>query len=390
MRRDRQTDEKRKESVEMQYRYLGGTGLKVSTIGFGSIKLPDVSEEQAYETLNYALDHGINFIDTARAYSDSEHKVGLVLKERRDDCYVATKTGTRDADGAMRDLETSLRELQTDRLDIWQLHNVMNWDLWQQVIQPDGALAAAKRARKEGMVDHLGISIHRSLRVMREAICSGEFETIMLLYNPLDEEGVKSNGILDLAEEHGVGVIIMKSLSGGALTLHLNDEQREKKHRASDGEWFDPVARGSIRHVLSQPQVDVVIPGMRCVREVRENLPIGDMPLMTDEEEQQLVRDIADLQSTFKYEQDCLRCGYCLSVCPQNIPIPETFRAEYVYRQYSEDTRDMGLEIYESLEVSPKDCIACESCMEECPAGIAIPERLKEVVALFEGVKQEA
>ncbi|MEA3408078.1 MAG: aldo/keto reductase [Chloroflexota bacterium] len=371
----------------MQYRYLGETGLKVSNVGFGAIKLPEVSEEQAYETLNYALDQGINFIDTARNYSDSEHKIGLVLKERRDDCYVATKTHSRDADGAMRDLETSLRELQTDRLDIWQLHNVMNWDLWQQVTRPDGALVAAKRAREEGMVDHLGISIHRSLRVMREAIRSGEFETILLLYNPLDEEGVKSNGILDLAEEHGMGVIIMKALSGGALTLHLNDEERDEKHRASNGEWFDPVVRGSIRHVLSQPQVDVVIPGMRCVREVRENLPVSDMPPMTDEEEQELVRDIADLQKTYKYEQDCLRCGYCTLVCPQNILIPEAFRAEYVYRQYPEDTRDMGLEIYESLEVSPSECIGCEDCMEECPAGIPIPERLEQVVALFEGIK---
>ncbi len=367
----------------MQYRPLGQTGLNVSVIGFGAIKLPQVTEEQACAALNRALDLGINFIDTARNYRDSEHKIGLVLKERRDECYIATKTASRDADGAMRDLEASLRELQTDRLDLWQLHNVMDRGRWEQVTRPDGALAAAKRARAEGMVDHIGISIHRSLYVMREAIQSGEFETILLLYNPLDEEGVAANGILDLAHERGLGVIIMKALSGGALALPLNDEERDEKHRSSDGQWFDPIVRGSLRYVLSHPAVDVVIPGMRFVREVEEDAPVGDMPPLTDAERDELIQAIARLKGTYKYQQDCLRCGYCLSVCPQGIQIPQVFHAVYAYRHYMEETRHVGLEIYRSLEVSPEECTECEACVEECPAGIPIPQRLKEAVELF-------
>jgi predicted aldo/keto reductase-like oxidoreductase len=369
----------------MRYRALGETGLRASVVGFGAIKLPDVTEEQACAALNRALDLGVNFIDTARNYGDSEHKIGLVLSERRDECYIATKTAARDADGAMRDLETSLRELQTDRLDLWQLHNVMDRGLWERVTRPDGALAAAKRARAEGLVDHIGITIHRSLVVMRESVHSGEFETILLLYNPLDEEGVAANGILDLAHEHRMGVIIMKALSGGALALPVEDEERDEKYRASRGQWFDPVVRGSLRYVLSHPAVDVVIPGMRFAREVEEDVPVGDMPPLTDDERDGLIQAIGRLRRTYKYQQECLRCGYCLSVCPQDILIPQVFHATYAYRQYQEQTRHIGLEIYRSLEVSPEECIECEACVEVCPAGIPIPERLKEAVALFAG-----
>jgi len=367
----------------MRHRVLGRTGLNVSVVGFGAIKLPDVSEEQAVAALQRALDAGINLIDTARNYGDSERKVGLALKERRDACFVATKTAARDADGALRDLETSLHELQTDRLDLWQLHNVMDRGLWERVTRPGGALEAAKRARAEGLVDHVGISIHRSYYVMREAIQSGEFETILLLYNPLDEEGVAANGMLDLAHQRGLGVIIMKALGGGALVLPQADAEREEQTRTSGGRWFDPIVRGSLRYVLSHPAVDVVIPGMRSVREVEENVPVGNMPALTEAERDELIQAIGRLRATYKYQQDCLRCGYCVSACPHDIQIPQVFHAAYAYRHYPEETRQIGLDIYRALEVSPEECLECESCVEKCPAGIPIPERLKEAVALF-------
>jgi predicted aldo/keto reductase-like oxidoreductase len=221
---------------------------------------------------------------------------------------------------------------------------------------------------------------------MRESVLSREFETILLLYNPLDEEGVGANGIFELAHQHGLGTIVMKALSGGALALPLKDEEREEKRRASGGQWFDPIARGSLRYVLSRPAVDSVIPGMRSVREVEENAPVGEMPSLTEAERDDLIQAIARLRGTFKYKQDCLRCGYCLSACPQEIQIPQVFHAMYAYRQYQKATRYIGLDIYRSLEVSPEECTECEACVEECPAGIPIPQRLKEAVELFEGI----
>ena len=283
----------------MHYRTLGKTGLKVSVIGFGTIKFPQISEKQASETLNCALDLGINFIDTARNYGDSEHKIGIVLKERREECYIATKTSSRSYEGAMKDLETSLRELQTDHIDLWQLHNVCDMKKWREVTAPGGALEAARRAKEEGIVDHIGISFHRALDVMREAIRCGEFEAIMVLYNPLDEENT-GREIIPLAHEHNVGVIAMKPLSGGTLTLSISDEEREKRHHSSNGEWFDPIVRGCLRYIISNPAVSTVIPGMRFTWEVEENVKAADMPPMTDEEKDALIREIGKLRKTYK------------------------------------------------------------------------------------------
>jgi hypothetical protein len=125
---------------------------------------------------------------------------------------------------------------------------------------------------------------------------------------------------------------------------------------------------------------------MRFVREVEENVPVGDMPPLTDAERDELVRAIGRLRGAYKYEQDCLSCGYCLSVCPQEIHIPQVFHAAYAYRQYPQETRHVGLELYRSLEVSPEECIECQDCVAECPAGIPIPQRLGEVVELFAGI----
>ena len=366
----------------MQYRTLGKTGLKVSVVGFGAIKLPQISEKQASETINRALDLGINFIDTARNYGDSEHKIGLAIEGRRDECYIATKTASRTYEGAMRDLEKSLKELQTDHIDLWQLHNVCDWKRWKEVTAPGGALEAAKKAKEEGKIDHIGISFHRALDVMREAIKCGEFETIMILYNPLDEENT-GREIIPLAHKHNIGIIAMKPLSGGTLTLPFSDEERERKHRSHGSEWFDPIVRGCLRYIISNQAISTVIPGMRFTWEVEENVKSADMPLMSSEERDSLIREIGRLKKTYKYGQECLRCGYCLKVCPQNIQIPEVFRAVYVYQGYPEETRHLGIEIYQSLETSPEECVECRSCVEECPAGIDIPQRLKEAVEFF-------
>jgi len=129
----------------------------------------------------------------------------------------------------MRDLETSLRELRTDYIDLWQLHNVCDMKKWREVTAPEGALEAAKQAKEEGKVRRIGITFHRDLDVMKEAIRSGDFETIMVLYNPLDEENT-GREIIPLAQRYNIGVIAMKPLSGGTLTLPLSDEERTQVH----------------------------------------------------------------------------------------------------------------------------------------------------------------
>lgn len=359
----------------MQKRRLGRTGLDVSIIGFGGMKLPNVSRDDAVRTVNRALDLGTNYIDTARSYDDSEEKIGLVLKERRSECFIATKSDARDANGLMKELETSLKNLQTDKIDVFQLHGVGDSDTFKQVMGPGGALDGAKKAKAQGKIDHIGISHHRDLETMKAAIKSDEFETILLAYSPLDQENVGIE-VLPMAKEHGMGVIIMKPLSGGLLCLP--EHEREKLGR-------DPVVSGSLKYVVSNENVTLAIPGMSNMREVEENLSVGSMPKISEDEVEELLKAIGMLRKEYRYGQVCLRCGYC-QPCPEGIVIPTAFRALDMYRNYQENLKYLGLELYERLEVRADACVECEQCMEKCPAALEIPARLKEVVEVFASV----
>lgn len=360
----------------MQYRRLGRTGLKVSAVGFGTIKLPQVDEKTAVETVRRALDLGVNFIDTARNYKDSERKIGLALRGfPREKVVVATKTVARTAKEAQVDLETSLHELQTDYVDLYQLHSVSDKNAYERVLAPGGAYEALLKAKEEGKIRHIGITMHRAIPTMRKAIESGLFETIMVAYSPLDQEGVERERILNLAREHDMGVIVMKPLSGG----HLCTRERGP----DEPPWRDPVVYGTLRFILSHPAVSSVIPGMKWPREVEENVPAADEPPMTEEERDALIREIGRLGKSYRYGQVCLRCEYC-QPCPAGIRIPDFFRAFDMWREYPQEVRHLGLELYRALDPKPSACLDCGECEEKCPAGLPIRERLGEIMLTFE------
>lgn len=357
----------------IQPRPLGRTGLTVSGLGFGAIKLPQVDPEVASRALNRALDLGINFVDTARGYKDSEEKIGGALQRRRDEVILATKTPMRDAERALADVETSLRELRTEVIDLYQLHSVSSRPDYEQVMGPGGALEGLKRAQEEGKIRHVGITCHRAVEVMSDAILSGQFETIMVAYNPLDPE--RASAVMPLAAERGMGVIAMKPLAGGKLT--------SLPEPSGEGEALDPVVAGSLRWALSQPAVSVVIPGMRSAQEVEQNaaaIALG-VPL-TEPEGNDLIVAIGALRREFRYGQSCLRCGYCLP-CTQGIRIPDVFRSFDMLKEYPDHLKWMARELYTSMDAPPEACENCRRCVEKCPAGLEIPERLKEAAAAF-------
>lgn len=352
----------------MKYRKLGKTNMKVSILGFGAMKLPEISFKEADNTLNRALDLGINFIDTARGYGDSERKIGCALKRRRDEFYIATKTTERDVSVARKDLETSLKELGMERVDLYQLHTVSDEATYNRVMGKGGALEYLKKAKDEGKISHIGISVHRDLKVMEKAIVSREFESIILAYSPLDQENV-GNKILPLAKKHDLGVIVMKSLSGGQLC-----------GIAPAKENYDPVVRASLRFVLSNENISTVISGMRSVKEVEENITSAEIKeKLSEEEKQWLFRAIAGKK--YRYGQMCLRCGYCLP-CRQGINIPEVLSILDIFRAYPEELKHIGIERYKSLEVKPDQCIECKQCEEKCVAKLPIREMLKETQGL--------
>jgi len=359
----------------MQYRRLGKTELKVSLISFGAIKLPQVDYAEAEACLNRALDLGVNFVDTARGYHDSEEKIGRALKTRRSEYYLATKSSARDAQGAMDDLETSLCNLGSDYVDLWQLHSVSDTNTYDQVLAVGGAYEAAVRAKQQGKARHLGVSIHRCHVTMNRAIPSGLFETLMVAYSPLDQEGLRAE-ILPLAQRFDLGVIVMKGLSGGALTL----PRGEGDPPPSGG---DPLVRGALRYIVSTPGVSTVIPGIMHVHEAEENCATADLPLpMSEQDRDALLRRIGSLRRGFRYGQVCLRCGYC-QPCPEGVQIPTIFRAADMHRSYPEHLRHMGAELFRSIEVGPEHCTECGRCEQLCPAGLPIREKLKEAAHLF-------
>jgi uncharacterized protein len=359
----------------LQTRVLGRTGLNVSRVGFGCIKLSQVSFEDADRALNTALDLGINFFDTARAYGESEAMIGRAIGQRRDGFLLATKSGATTGGELRADLETSLRDLRTDHVDLYQLHSVSSTDTWRQVIARGSALDEAIKAQQQGLVRHIGISIHRDIDVMREAIACGRFATIMLCYSPIDTEHVGPE-ILPLAQKQEMGVVIMKALSGGMLVSPGFEEGK----RAGDE---DPLVSACLRYVLSHPAVTCVIPGMRNEAEVRQNVRVGKtFAPMSDAERLELLRHIGARRGKYRYGQICLQCGYCRP-CPQGVDAPAIFRARIVAESYPDELKNGGYAAYAGLSVKPDACAKCGACIPRCPAGLDIPTNLQDVAAFF-------
>jgi len=370
----------------MQYRSLGKTGLKVSVIGFGGFPIGYVQPDEAVEALNKALDLGVNFIDTAPSYDDSEEKIGVVLKERKDECFIATKTNKYTADEAMKDIERSLTKLHVDRIDLHQIHDTANeLEAYRRVVGPGGALEALKKAKAQGKIDHIGIAVHWALDVMKEAIRSQEFETLMISFSPLDQEGV-AREVIPLAKEHDVGVIVMKSLLEGDLTTPGSSGGRLARLHGIRGRHpvpNDNLVEGCLKYVLSVPGVSTVIPGMTSVAEVEEDTRVGDMPLhMTESERGELYNQIGRLGRRFNpFGQTCLHCGYC-EPCPEGVKISETYRAWDMYvthPPYPKNLNRRGLDLFRSMQGKTGICTECRQCEENCPARLPIASQLRHM-----------
>lgn len=260
---------------DLQTRRLGRTGLDVVAVGLGAMDTPHSPEAAA--TVHAALDLGVNFIDTARDYAGSEFLLGQVIRERgRLDFHVATKTFSRTADGAQRDVDRSLSVLGVEVIDLYQLHDVSTPAAWAEVMDEDhGALAGLRIAQYRGLVRHIGVSTH-DLEVARLIIESEAFDTIMVEYSAFAPE---SAPLIDLAAARDIGVIVMRPVGGSGRTSIMRGQ----------------VARGDaglvtpgrlLRHVLSQARVSVAIPGARQPSRVRENLDTlaGFVPMTGDEQ----------------------------------------------------------------------------------------------------------
>jgi predicted aldo/keto reductase-like oxidoreductase len=350
----------------MEKRVLGRTGWEVTAISFGAIKLPRASQRECTEVLNRALDLGINFVDTADCYGDSEEKIGNALKHRRSEFYLATKVDQRDAKGARKTLERSLKRLQCDTIDLIQFHDC-GGSGYDRAMAPGGVLEEMKRAQAEGKVVEIGITVHSNIDTMRKAIESGEFATIMVAFNLLDRERVGSE-VIPSAHEHGMGVICMKPLAGGRLA-----DDRELT-RLKEGEMS--LAQLALQFILSSDMVTCAIPGMTRVSELEQNIKVAqEFRKLSIQEIRELVERVGDVGRDF-----CRNCGYCLP-CPQDINIPDVFRFEGYYTRYG--MKQWAMKQYAALDVKVEECAECEQCIEKCPYGLDIPRLLKRAAEVL-------
>ncbi len=271
---------------------LGSTGLEVSQVGFGGIPIIPLEPDEAVAVVRHCFESGVNFFDTANMYPTSEEKIGTALLGVRDAAVIATKTAQRTAAGAAEQLELSLRRLQTDRIDLYQLHNVSNQEALDQVLAPGGAYEAVARARKAGKVRCIGISSH-SIATATAALKTGLFQTLQFPFNFIESDPAEA--LFPLALRQDVGIIGMKPLGGGVL------------------ERADLCFRFLQRH----PHV-VPIPGIRDRGEIDQILALYRDPRpLGAEDEREIKRIRSDVGERF-----CHRCEYCMP-CAQGVLIPQ-------------------------------------------------------------------
>lgn len=327
----------------MEYRILGRTGLRVSRLGFGGIPIQRVEQAVASDMLALCREAGINFIDSARGYTDSEEKIGIAIAGHRDSFYLASKSTRRDYAGFWSDIHLSLLSLRTDHLDLYQLHMVNSQEIWQSVCGKNGALAALQKARRDGLVRFIGISSHNNAALM-EIIRTGVFDTVQVPFNAVEQQ---FTGSLNLSLELGMGSIAMKPLGGGAL---------ENTALA-------------LRYLIAT-DVSTIIPGMDSVEQVRQNTAAVDQGPLSAAEWQELSNEAQSLGDDF-----CRRCEYCLP-CPQNIRIPSVFVLERYARRYG--LADWARERYNGLPSGVAACTECRLCEGRCPYHLPIREKLKK------------
>ena len=333
----------------MEYTTLGKTGLTISRMGFGGIPIQKV-DVPAVRTLMQALaEQGVNYIDTARGYTVSERYLGEALEGMRDRFVLATKSMARTKEAMEKDIETSLHNLRTDHIELYQVHNPSLKDL-ETVTALGGALEALLEAKAAGKISHIGVTAHMAT-VFERALDMDWVETIMFPYNIVETQG---EALMRRCTEQNVGFIVMKPLAGGALED----------------------ATLALRFIRQNPDVSVVIPGMYSVDEVRQNLAaMEDASPLTAQELERIDTIRRELGTQF-----CRRCNYC-QPCTAGIGISGIFVLEGYLQRYG--LGDWAKARYAGMEKKAGDCIGCGACEARCPYQLPIREMLARCKAEF-------
>ncbi|WWR16472.1 aldo/keto reductase [Lachnospiraceae bacterium JLR.KK008] len=321
---------------------LGITGITVNKNGFGALPIQRIPAAEAVKLARRAYEAGIHFFDTARFYTDSEEKLGEAFAGMREKVYIATKTAAQDAEAFWKDLHTSLHNLRTEYVDIYQFHNP---SFCPKPGDGSGLYEAMLEAREKGMIRHIGITNHR-LSVAEEAIASGLYETLQFPFCYLS--GEQELRLVRLCKEQEIGFIAMKALSGGLIN-------------------------NSAAAYAFMAQYDNVLPiwGVQREQELEEFISYIDQPpKMTEEMQSVIGKDRQELKEDF-----CRGCGYCMP-CPAGIEINNCARMSLLLRRSPSE-----LQLTEEVQAKMKkieNCLHCNQCKNQCPYGLDTPALLKK------------
>lgn len=363
----------------MEYREFGKTGKRVSRFGLGAMRLPQkegrVDFDAAGELIRHALRRGVNFIDTAYVYTDSEDAIGRATCDLdRSTFYIQTKCplNVEDKPGDVRRyLEGSLKRLRTDYIDFYLAHDARAERAGEPLRR---FLDEARRARDEGLVTHIGFSSHDDPAAVLRLIDSGEFDCMLVQYSLLD-----TNYTVPISHGHmrGLGVSVMGPLAGGKLVT----PGEMTRLLASDEEKG---VRPALRFVFSNQDIDVALSGVSTIEQLDEDIEIAsNLAPLTDEEQRQIERAIFEKRQLA--EIYCTACGYCMP-CPNSVNIPEILRLAQYVRLY--DLRDWAAETYRvqlRLGQGADQCFRCGECESKCPQGLPIQTLLAESHVLLGG-----
>lgn len=335
----------------MRFQQLGNTGMTVSELGFGGIPILRLESGEAEKIVRHAFDRGINFFDTAYAYRDSEEKIGRAFAGRRDKVIIATKTMRRDGAGALEQLEQSLQRLQTDYIDLYQLHQVAQESVWQTISAPGGALEVLQKAKVAGKIRFLGVTSH-SRPMAIKLIQTGLFSTVQFPFNFIEVDA--AGDLHPEARRLGMGILVMKPFAGGVIDN----------------------ATVAFKYLRQFPDA-IPLPGFDSVAAVDEVVSFYKTPNQVSSEDEALM-------ATYRRElgqQFCRRCEYC-QPCPQGVMITPAMGYQVVARRMSPA---VSVEFSRAAMETVPQCIECGICIQRCPYDLPIPTMLKKHFAMWEG-----
>jgi predicted aldo/keto reductase-like oxidoreductase len=385
----------------MQYRTVPRNGDKLSALGFGTMRLPlkgeKIDEERAINQIRYAIDNGVNYLDSAPPYhgGESEKVLGkALLGGYREKVKIATKLTSfllGKAEDMNKMLSLQLKKLQTDHIDYYLLHG-LEAESWNKLLR-FGVFEFLEKAKANGKILNLGFSFHGSYETFKEIVNSYDWAMCQILYNFLDEKLQAGTRGLKYAASKNLAVMIMEPLRGGTLASNLPDEvnriYNNAKPQRSPAEW-------GLRWVWNHPQVTLALSGMNDEKHIAENIRTAEtaLPCSMKRSELTVVKNVAEsLRSRMKVP--CTGCQYCMP-CPYGVNIPGNFKIYNDYCMFGDEQKSRAMYAmmlmggFSGKRSDASLCKECKKCIARCPQHIEIPQQLKSVLNDLGGPKKEA